>query len=325
VSSDTQDLNEGIPITVVSQVIGIFALVGVGIGLTGGVAISQLGSGGAILSGILILVVLTLALLLGPVIGIISGLRTGDEYGRSTGSYLAGLIGSVTGYFVMIFIVLIILTAVLAIVIGDGGSGSTAAQSAASTSASPTSSSGSLPIGEYIIPIIAVAIPTGITGIGGVYFGGYRDGSGEHIADNTLSEDTISTLSWKYVGIAIIIITVLAAGLTIGPELLSPQPEDLEIDGGAANTDITLFAEGTVTNPTNSEITTPIIIELVIDGSVVTTTEETTTVEANGVTTIRSEIATVNDLTNSEIESVANDNYELRFIIAGQTVETYRP
>lgn len=320
-SSDTQDVNEGISFSVIGQIVGVFALVGVGIGLTGGVAISQLGSGGVILSGILILVVLTIAFLLGPVIGVITGLQTGDQYGRTNESYLAGLIGSVTGYFVMMFTIFLILSAILAIVMGDSGSGSTVAQSATTptptTTSSTSSSGGPLPIGDYIVPIIAVAIPTGITGIGGVYFGGT-----EHIP----SESTRIDLPWKYVGIAIIIIAVLTAGVTIGPELLSPdpQPQELEITGGSSTTDTILFAEGTITNPTDTGITTAVTIELVIDGLVATTTEEEITVSANSDTSIRTEIATVDDLTNSQVESVATEDYELRYIIANQTVETYQ-
>jgi hypothetical protein len=329
-SSDIQGVKGEFPISIIGQIIGVFVLVGVGIGLTGGVAISQLGSGNAILSGILILIVLILTLLFGPVISVITGLRTGDQYGRSNRSYLAGLIGSVTGYFVMIVIVLLILSAVLAIAIGDGGSGSTTAQSAttpALTSTSSASPSNSLPIREYILPIVAVAIPTGITGIGGVYFGGNKSSSNEDTTDNTLSADTISNLPWKYVGIAIIIIAVLASGVVIGPELLStdPQPEDLELTGESSVTVTNVFVEARITNPTNADINTVVNIELVIDGSISATTQEVISVAPNGETSIRTVIATTDDLTSSEIDSAKNNDYTIRFIISGETVETYRP
>jgi len=158
---DDSEKRSGIPLDDIIPIVGIFALVGFGIGSTGGVAISQLGGG--IASGILTLVVLTVSFLLGPVVGIVAGIRSGGQHGRTSRALLASFIGSIAGYIVMMIIMFISLGFVSSVLMGSGGT--TAAQS------TTTSSGGGLSIGGYIVPIIAVALPTGITGLGGVFFG----------------------------------------------------------------------------------------------------------------------------------------------------------
>jgi hypothetical protein len=313
VSENNTDADGGIPLNSVGQIVGIFALVGVGIGLTGGVAMSQLGSGGAIIGGILTLVILTIAFLLGPVISIITGLRTGEQQGRTGESYLAGLLGSVVGYFVMMAIVLLILSVVMAIVMGDGGSSSTAAQSTTSTA---SSSESGLPIGEYIIPIIAVAIPTGLTGLGGVFFGG---------SERSATAGGAIDVPWKYAGIGVAVILLITAGVVYVPGALTAGPQQLEVTGDASTTQTELFAEGTVENPANNEISTTLTIEFVIDGAVVTTTDEDITVPANDEIRLSVRVATVDDMTTQQILAVSNGEYQLRYIIEGETVDTYEP
>lgn len=291
----------------VSQIIGIFALTGIGIGATGGVAVNQIG-GGAILGGVIILVVLTVTFLLGPVIGLIAGLRVGDEQGRSPESYLTGLLGSVAGYFVMILAVVIIVSVVMAISGGGGGSGATQA------STTTGGSSSSLPIGEYIVPIIAVAIPTGITGLGGVYFGGNKC---------TAGEDGI-TLSKKYVAIVIVVISIVVAGAVVVPNALSSGPP-LEVDGSTEFIQNTITADATITNPADSERTKTLTVELVIDGSIVETRSEEITVPANDQITIRWSLVDGPDLTQSQVDAVNEGNMELRFKIDDTTVDTDSP
>jgi hypothetical protein len=291
----------------VSQIIGIFALAGIGIGATGGVAVNQIG-GGAILGSIIILVVLTVTFLLGPVIGLIAGLRVGDEQGRSSESYLTGLLGSVVGYFVMIFAVVIIVSVLMAISSGGGGGGATQA-----STTSGASSSG-LAIGEYIVPIIAVAIPTGITGLGGVYFGGNK---------STAGQKEIS-LSKKYVATAIVVIGIVVAGAVVVPNALSSGPP-LEVDGSTEFIQNTITADATITNPADSEKTKTVAVELVIDGSIIETRSEEITVSANDETTIRWSLVEGSELSQSQIDAVNRGNMELRFKIDDTTVDTDSP
>lgn len=330
--SETSSKENNLLTDAVSQIIGIFALAGIGIGATGGVAVNQIGGGG-ILDGIIILVVLTVTFLLGPVIGLITGLRVGDKQGRSSDSYVTGLIGSVAGYFAMILAVVIIVFAVMAI--SGGGGGSSATQ--ASTTASGSSSS--LAIGEYIVPIIAVAIPTGITGLGGVYFGGNRVTAGESVDSptgisglgdayfdvnkSTVEENRI-TLSKKYVAIVIVAIGIVVAGAVVVPNALSSGPP-VEVEGSTLFIQNTITADATITNPTNSEKTTTLTVELVIDGSTVETRSEEITVSANDGTTISWSLVDGSDLTSSQIDAVNEGNMELRFKIDDTIVDTDTP
>jgi hypothetical protein len=107
VPTETSEVNSGISVSTLAQVIGIFIFAGIGIGATAGITITQLGSGSAILGGILTLVVLTIVFLLGPVIGLIAGLRVGSENGATTTSYLVSFLGSTAGYFAMIIVVIL--------------------------------------------------------------------------------------------------------------------------------------------------------------------------------------------------------------------------
>lgn len=291
------------------QIIGIFALAGVGIGATGGVAVSQLGAGSAILSGVLILVVLTIAFLLGPVIGLISGLRIGDTQGRSPESYITGLVGSVAGYFVMILAIVIIISVIMAIT--GGGSG----ESSAATQASTTDGSSSgLAIGEYLVPIIAVALPTGITGLGGVFFGGHNHTTGKSGV----------TLPTRYVPVTVAVIAIVVAGAIVAPSLLSSEPQ-LQVDGSTEFPQNSITADATITNPAESETTQTLTVELYIDGSEITSRSEEVTVPANDATRINWSLVEGSDLSESMIDAVNDGNMELRFKIDDTTVDTDSP
>lgn len=288
----------------VIQAIAIFALAGVGIGATGGIAITQIGSGG-LLSGVLFLVVLTVVLLLGPVIGLISGLRVGTGQEAPRASYLSGFVGSTGGYFVMILLAIVILTLALNVPTG-------AANTAAQTTTSGGSSGGTS-FGQYLLPIIAVALPTGVTGVGGVYFG--RDGG------SNSDETTIPT---RYVATGVVLISVIAAAGLVGPDLLSSEPQ-LEVAGSESITADTIYADAAVANPTNDEITNTITAELVIDGEQFNTNQQEVTVSAGDNTEISLEIATESGLSRSQIQSIGADQYEIRFRIDDQIVDVYTP
>jgi len=305
--SETKSQKSNISTDAVSEIIGIFVLAGIGIGATGGVAVNQIGGGG-ILSGTIILIVLTSTFLLGPVIGLIAGLRIGDEQGQSSDSYLTGLLGSTAGYFFMILSVIIIIS--LAMMISGGGGGSGATQ----TSTTAGGSSSSMALGEYIVPIIAVAIPTGITGLGGVYFGG----------NGNTAEENVVQISKKYVAIVFVIISIVAAGAIVAPNALSSGPP-FEVDGSTEVVQNTITADATISNPADNEKTKTLTVELVIDGSVVETRSEEITIPGNDKTKIRWSIIYGSDLTRSQVDAVNEGNMQLRFKINGSTVDTDSP
>lgn len=211
----------------VKETVGIFSLLGIGLGLTGGITISQLSGGGAIFGGILVLVVLTFAFLMGPLIAVITGLRIGEEHGQSNETYIAGGLGAVGGYLSMMLIVLLILSLAMSTLSGDAGTGASATQSAS------TSGSG-LNIGEYILPVIVVAIPTGITGAGSVFFSNddQRQSSGASTNPTTESQEGVvdtnldlDSAQIKKVGIAVGIIAVIGVGVAIFPAIGGSSPE----------------------------------------------------------------------------------------------------
>lgn len=302
-SSESTADGVGIVISDVVQAIAIFALAGVGIGATGGIAITQLSSGG-LLGGVLSLVVLTVVLLLGPVIGLFSGLRVGANQDISSPPYLSGLVGSIGGYFVMILLVIVTLSLALNIPTG-------AADTAAQTTATSGGSSTGISFTQYILPIIAVAIPTGVTGLGGVYLG-----------SNAGSSTGVTSFPTRYVVGGVVLVSVIAAAGLIGPELLSSEPQ-LEVSGNVSNEQRTLFADGTVTNPTTNEITNTIVVEFVIDGELFATEQTEVTVPAGTETEISLEIATVDGLSNSQLQAIGSRQFEIRYRINDQTVETY--
>lgn len=341
------DENEGssIRISPLVQTIGIFALVGVGLGLSGGFAITQLGGGGGIsggiLSGVLVLVTLMTAFLIAPLVGVITGLRTGDQRGQTRESYLLGLLGSFAGYYVMIAIVILALILATVTILGGGDGGSTAAQSGASATSS--SSGGGFSVGEYLFPIIGISIPTALSGIGGVYFGTTGQSNSAKTKHPNDSKGANHVLSGngqligfspsdlptkKIIGIGVVLFIVIVAGVAVVPSLLfqfSPASQ-LEVTGDSTISAAgTVYATGEINNPTESEVDIKLTVQAVIDGNVVGTGEKQVNVPPGGREDIRITAVWPAELSDSQNSAIRDGNYQIEYIIDGQTVETYRP
>lgn len=312
-SSEKQSVN-GIPLGILKETIGIFSLVGIGIGLTGGITLSQLGEGGGIFGGFLILVVLTFAFLIGPLIAVITGLRTGEKYGQSYQAYIAGGAGAVGGYFSMMLIVLSILSLAMIILSGDGGSGATTAQSAASSSTGSISSSG-IDIGKYITPVIAVSIPTAISGLGGVFFAG---DSQDQIEDDKTGSKSIS--STKLVA-AVAAIAIIGAAVGIIPAMIPSTAIDLTVSFDTAEgSEDALIHVWTVENPTDQDISTTMISEMSIDGETIATKNKQITVPARDQVSISFTMIEFQELTDEQMTRVRDTgNYSVdhRFDVFG--------
>lgn len=335
--------NEGSPIPVkpLVQTVGIFALVGAGLGLSGGFAITQLGGGGGIsggiLSGVLVLVTLMTAFLIAPLVGVITGLRTGDQRGQTRESYLLGLLGSFAGYYVMIAIVILALILATVTILGGGDGGSTAAQSGASAT---SSSGGGFSVGEYLFPIIGISIPTALSGIGGVYFGttgqsnsaktkhpNESKGANNVLSDNsTLIELSPSDLPTRKIGIGVVLLIVIVAGVAAVPSLLFQfsQASELEVTGDSTISGDTVYATGEINNPTESEVDITLTVQTVIDGNVVGTGEKQITIPAGRTFTVKMEAAQGSELSDPQISAINSGQYKIDYIVDSQTVETYR-
>lgn len=305
----------------IKQTVGIFSIVGVGLGLTGAITLLQVGGSG-IFGGILALVLLIFTFLISPILAVITGLRIGEKNGRSKQTYLIGAVGAVGGHFSMMLIIVLILSIVISTLSGDGGTGSTAAQSAAT-------SNGGLEIGEYIVPIIAVAVPTAITGSGGVFLAGDQNHRGD-IESKTRSvgiqrKPTLESVPVRKIGVAIIITVVIGMAVVFMPILFPPSADDLAVNGniefGGEDGDI-IEAGGTVENPRDEAISTEITYEFMSGEETIDTATETIFVPS-GEFELSYEVSNTDDIEayyGTEVEE--NDKYKMKYIIDGEVVET---
>ena len=296
-----------LPVVPIRDTLAIFALVGLGIGLTGGVVLSQLGGGNALLGPILTLLVVSIALVLGPVVGLITGLRTAEHWGNPRGAYLGGLLGAVVGYLLMMGIVLAVLLAVLAAGASSGAEGSGLVEGSAG---------GDFGLGQYLVPVLVVAIPTGLTGLGGAVVGHREPSVGR---GRSLDVDP------RVVGVGAVVVLVAVAGVLVVPALTAPGPEALEVTGDVSLAATEVFAGGTVANPTDSAIDAELALEFRVDGELVTSTTEPISVPAGGETSLEVSLATVEDLSSEQIQAINQGSYEIRYGLANETVATFSP
>jgi hypothetical protein len=125
--------------------LGIFASVGLGIGLTTIVILSELGGGGdgaGLVTGFFSLMVIVVALSMGPVLAAIVGLHMARR--PQAPGYVPGATGCAIGYLVMVFIVLVSLAIAIPSSGGSSGGGG-----------------GGFDIVGWLVPVIAVMLPTG--------------------------------------------------------------------------------------------------------------------------------------------------------------------
>jgi hypothetical protein len=156
---------------IILQAIKYYAIIGAGLGVLGVVLLLQLGAGdegGAIIGGLLSMVVLAFAVLSGPVIAAFVGYATagtgiGDLRTRSVNSGIANGVG----FAIFGIIVATILWTGLAVLMsgGDGGA------------ASGGGSSGPIEITRLVTLIILMMVPNALVGGGITFFLEGRDGT----------------------------------------------------------------------------------------------------------------------------------------------------
>lgn len=298
-----------IPTRSLKLTIGIFALTGLGLGLTGAVVLFQLGSGGGLFGGVLLLLLVTTAFLFSPVIGVISGLRVGSDRSRTPDLYTESFLTTMLGSYAMMGTVLITIGLGMAVMTGGGAGGSGSVQTGAS---GVVGSSGDLNLQQYILPIILVGIPTGVTGVGGAYFGARTEGS---------PEDESIKLPVKGVATGLVIISVLLISVPVVSVVLAPPAPQLSVDGDVYAMSNVVIAGGTVENPTGQAITNDVKAEFVVGDDVVGSNEDTVTVGANGELSVGIELMNLDDLTTSQTQSLQSGDWEVRYIINQETVE----
>ena len=163
--SARQRLSEPAAKNQMKYIIGIFSLVGVGFGITGFLVLQLVaGSGGTssqIFAAIFALSLLGIVLLLGPVIAVYSSLNTANGfYHDARTTYLASFVSNFAGYLIMVVIAVLLIGAAL----GGGGSAGSG-----TTTEQTTSTGDTFDLGSLAIPMIALAIPVGLVGVGSTY------------------------------------------------------------------------------------------------------------------------------------------------------------
>ena len=160
-------LGEPGPKSQLTFVIGLFGVVGAGFGVTGVVVIALIaggdsGTGGAFLAGLFLISLLVVVLLTGPIVGAFSGLRVAARLDDSSTTYLTSFVSTAVGYVVMVIVAAVL----IGLVAGGGGGGA----ETGGESANP------FDIASLLLPLVALAIPVGLTGLGSSYLARWNSG-----------------------------------------------------------------------------------------------------------------------------------------------------
>lgn len=190
---------DGVPVRLIGEVVGLFAVVGLGMGIIATLVLGQFTGGGsgigsALIAGIGYLTALTVAGLTAPIVATVTGLRTGRQLGRGSSGYLTSVVGAAIGAVVLMSLV------VLCLSIGLSGGGGGAETTAGSTTGQST---GSGDLGQLLVIILSVALPTGVVGAAGTYFG------------STDAQETGSRVGNKGDGIPLRTIGIVAAAVVV--------------------------------------------------------------------------------------------------------------
>lgn len=297
--------------------VGIFVLVGIGLGLIGFVALTQLAGGNnmtdAIFSGIFFIIILVIALFFGPVIAAIVGIQMGNR-NQSSSVYLTSLIGNMIGYIVMMLIVLAILSVGIGLVSNGGGSGTMGGTSG------EMGASGGGGFGQWIFPIIAISMITGVTGAGASYLQVQTSPRGVNGTENFPK-----AIPTKWIIVVFLIGVVLLGGVYGSSVLLSGNPaSDLEVNGDAYSQGDSLYGDALIENVGDNEATATLAIRFLIDGqeSDDLTSSTEVTVSSGETTTETLEVGQFSDLSQSELDDVDSGNWTMEFLINDEVKDT---
>jgi hypothetical protein len=160
--SATDVLSQPAGQSVVKYVVGIFAAVGVGIGLTGVLANSLLGGGGtsaaSFVSFGITLMAFGVAIFGGSILAAVIGLQDFLQIGEvDNQTYVLAFVSNAAGFIVMGVIVALFIT-----ILGGSGGG--------------TGGSGGGGLGDFIVGSIVMAIPAGIVGAGVTWLRDWQPG-----------------------------------------------------------------------------------------------------------------------------------------------------
>lgn len=297
--------------------IGIFAVVGAGVGLTGAVVINVLGSGSSIFSGILLLIVIGVSLLIGPPIAGYIGIQIADRDGEA--GALQSFAGTASGFLIMMIVVLLALLLGIALTAG-GGAGTDGGTGGVDGGADPGtggSSGGGFDFLEFFIPALIVAIPTGLTGGAATYLHGRSSFASGTTGGVDSAAGGAPDIPMKYIGATLLVIIVLIAGFGV-MALISSPADNLEVsDGRVYAQDSMLYAEGTATNAGDVAATANLTMRLKIDDEYKDGFEHTDEITVEPGEQIREDysLGRLDDLSQTEQEQIVNSNFVIEYYI----------
>lgn len=300
-------------LSVLTYPIGIFAIVGVGVGLTAATQAAVLGGGSAIFSGLITLTTVSVSLLLGPVVAAIVGIQMSKREQNS--SPIGSLVGCSAGFITMMVILLLILFLGIVLTTMGGAGAETGA-----TGAESGATGGGLDVTQYILPIVLITIPTGLTGAAtNILQSSFATGGTGSGNDSQIDIPT------KYVAGAVIAI-VLIAGVGYGASAVLNSPADkLEVQGEGYSSTGTLYAVADISNPGDNSATASFSVRMKIDGEVKESWTTSSQIDVDSGETIEREVelGQFSDLTEEETTAIQDRNFEVEFLINGQVKDTY--
>ena len=168
-------------------VVGVFALVGAGFGITGFLIIELLTGGDSmgaqLLTGVFSIALLTVVLLIGPVVAVYSGLDAADGlHNEPRTAYLTSFVGNFAGYLVTVLIAVLLIGAA----VGGGSSAQTSQDQLEGTETAQNTGGNTLDIANLLVPMILLSIPVGLVGLGSTYL--HRGRSAPTQAETTVSK-----------------------------------------------------------------------------------------------------------------------------------------
>lgn len=138
-------------------IVTLYAIVGIGFGLVGAIGINLIsgdsGTGSQLLSGLFALSTLAIIIFVGPIMAAVSGLHIAERMHQAERTvYITSFVGNTAGYLAMVILAVILL-------IVFAGSGSSSGGGGGDI----------FSLGELFVPLVVLALPSGLVGLGSTY------------------------------------------------------------------------------------------------------------------------------------------------------------
>ena len=295
--------------------LGLFGIVGVGLGLTGVVMLGALGGGASLFSGLFALLVIAFALLTGPIVAAVVGAQPPRD-DADTPQYGLVFVGTAVGYLLMMVLVLVILVIGIAVLSAGGGS--------ASGTTGTTGGNGSVNPGQYLLPVLLIAVPTGGVAVATRYW--------RHRQTATPTDDgseaaiALPDVPRQYLIIGSVGLLALGAVVAGVMVLTGPTAADqLTVTGEGYSQGQTIFVDATVENIGEQTQTATLSVETSFGGEVSQgfSTSREVTVTGGGRATETVALGEFGDLTATQEQALQSGDFRIDFKIDGQTKDTY--